>query len=1091
MTHGYYRWPTVSGNQVVFGCEDDLWSVPLSGGLATRLTANLGHISCPQLSPDGKWIAYIGSDEGHQEVYLMPAEGGVPTRLTYFGAPVTRVSGWKPDSSAIICSSSHRQILRRMVELYEIPVDGSEPVCLKYGMSHHIAWNPQGPGAVIGRHTWDPARWKRYRGGTVGVLWLDKDGSGNFEPFAREIDGNLATPLWLGERIYFLSDHEGIGNLYSLNLDGEDLQRHTHHDDFYVRFPHSDGQNIVYQCGGDLYKLSLSGGTISTDAEKIAIDWRSPQVQRNRKFTSPTKYLNAYQLHSESHSLAVVTRGKAYSMPLWGGAVMQHGEREGTRYRVAQYLPDNKRLVLVGDTAGEEQVEVHWLDGSQPAQAVTDLSLGRPEHVMVSPTTNQVAVVNHRRQLLLVDLDSLTTRVLDETPHLHGIGTPAWSPDGQWLAYSCGTAPQTTIIKLCHVETGSIHEATRPVLEDFAPSFDSEGKYLYFISTREFNPAYDEIHFSLGFPYGTRPYLLTLRKDLRSPFEPDAAMLIDKKEPKPEEKAEEKAEDKTEEKSDKPKVKPVEIDLDGLADRILAFPIKDGRYRKVLGLGDRVFYITYPVYGSLDQNWAEGITIRGTLRVYNLKSREEEVFMEGVNSFYLSKDGKSLIVRVDNKVRVLPVGEKPSEKVLGDSKPSKKSGWVDLERIKLGVVPALEWQQMFHDAWRRMRDHFWTENMSEVDWDEVRSRYLPLLDRVASRAEFSDLLWEVQGELATSHAYEMGGDYRREPIYSQGFLGADFAWDADAQGYRITHLVHGDHWDAKRGGPLAKPGINTRVGEVVTAINGLSLNAQFGPEQALLNQAKSDVLVSFGGENARTVQVHALDSDTMGRYRDWVEANRRKVHEESNGQIGYVHIPDMGPFGFAEFHRYYLSECNYPALLVDVRFNGGGHVSQLLLDKLSRKRLGYDLPRWGMPEPYPSYSVMGPMLALTDENAGSDGDIFSHSFKMLKLGPLVGKRTWGGVIGINSQGKLVDGSLTTQPEYSFWFHDVGWNVENYGTDPDIEVEYAPHDYHAGRDPQLQTALDTLKDMLVQTPAEMPDLSKRPSLKRAPLPPRAE
>jgi tricorn protease len=1080
MTHGYYRWPTINGNQIVFGCEDDLWSVSLSGGFATRLSADLGHISCPQLSPDGQWIAYIGSDQGHQEVYIMPAKGGVPTRLTYFGAAVTRVSGWKPDSSAVICSSSHRQILRRMVELFAVPIDGSEPESLKYGMAHHISWQAEGAGTVIGRHTWDPARWKRYRGGTAGVLWLDRTGNGQFEPFLRNINGNLATPLWLGERIWFLSDHEGIGNIYSVNLDGQDLKRHTHHDDFYVRFPHSDGQNLVYQAGGEIWKLSLSGGA----AEKIEIDWRSPQVQRNRKFASPTKYLNAYQLHPQGHSLGLISRGKAFSMPLWAGAPQQHGEREGTRYRVAQYLNDNQRMVLVGDSSGEEQVEVHWIDGSQAPVVVDDLSLGRPEHVQVSPTTNQVAVVNHRRQLLLVDLDSLTTRVLDETDQHQGIGSPAWSPDGRWLAYAYTKAPQTSIIKLCHLETGSLHEATRPVLEDFSPSFDPDGKYLYFISTREFNPSYDEMHFALGFPYGTRPYLLTLRKDLRSPFEPDAEMLIDKKDTQADS-------DKTSENKAEIKVKPVEIDLDGLADRIVAFPVKDGRYRKVLGLPDKVLYITYPVHGSLDQNWSESVKIRGTLRVFNLKTREEEVFMEGVNSFYLSNDSKSLLVRVDNKLRVLSANEKPSEKTLADSKPGKKSGWLDLERIKLSVVPAQEWQQMYHDAWRRMRDHFWSENMSEVDWDEVRQRYLPLLEKVACRSEFSDLLWEVQGELATSHAYEMGGDYRNEPQYSQGFLGADFAWDASAEGYRITHIVHGDHWDAKRGGPLAKPGINARVGDVITAINGEKLSATFSPEQALINQSKSDVLVSFGGDTPRTVQVRALDSDTLARYRDWVEKNRAFVHENSQGQVGYVHIPDMGPFGFAEFHRYYLSECNYPALLVDVRFNGGGHVSQLLLDKLSRKRLGYDLPRWGRPEPFPAYSVLGPMLALTDENAGSDGDIFSHSFKMLKLGPLVGKRTWGGVIGIDSQGKLVDGSLTTQPEYSFWFNDVGWNVENYGTDPDIEVEYAPHDYFAGVDPQLTTALEKLNQMLVANPAEVPDLSKRPSLKRQPLPPIAE
>lgn len=1082
MHQGYYRWPTIHQGQIVFGAEDDLWKVSLSGGAAIRLSANLGQIANPRLSPDGQWIAYTGSDEGHPEVYVMPASGGVPRRLSYFGTSVTRVVGWRPDGQAVICSSSARQPIRRSVELFEVPLNGGEATPLGYGMAHHISYGSGGR-AVIGRHTWDGARWKRYKGGTKGVMWVDPDGQGNFQPLLHDLEGQVSTPIWIDERIFFVADHEGSGNLYSCLPDGSDLKRHTDHEEFYVRFPDHHNGVIVYQCGGDLYAYTIA----TEQSEKIQIEWHSPQVQRSRKFVSASKYLNQYTLDAEGQALGLISRGKAFVMPCFDGAVQQLGERQGVRYRTLHYLSDGQRVALTGDAAGEEAVEVHWLDGSQPPLRIDDLALGRPDYVAVSPCSAMLAVVNHRRQLLVIDLDSHSTRILDESQHgaeHDGIGMPGWSPDGQWLVYSFAGQTNLSHLRLCHVESGSVHDITTPVMHDFSPCFDPEGKYIYFISSREFNPAYDTMQFALGFPYGSRPYLITLQAELRSPFLPDAAMVMegDKKDDKTDSAAAD-----TEAKADKEAPKPVQIDLKGIQQRVVAFPVKDGRYRKIQALPGKVLYTTYPVYGSLDENWAEGSKVRGTLKAFDLKSREEEVLVDGIGSFGLSPKGKKMAVWLDGKLRVLKAGEKPPEKA--DAKPGVKSGWVDLNRVRLQVDPVQEWTQMFHDAWRRMRDHFWTENMSGVDWAEVRQRYAPLLNKVACRSEYADLMWEVQGELGTSHAYEMGGDYRPEPKYSQGHLGADFAWDEAAGGYRISHLVRGDFWDARFGGPLCQPGLNLKEGDLLTAVNGQALSAELTPSAALLNQAKADVLLTFGGDQPRTVQVRALDSDAPARYRDWVEANRRYVHEQSNGQVGYVHIPDMGPHGFAEFHRYYLVECQRPALLVDVRFNGGGHVSQLLLDKLARKRLGYDIPRWGEPEPYPSYAVLGPILALTDENAGSDGDIFSHAFKMLKLGPLVGKRTWGGVIGINGQGRLADGSVTTQPEYSFWFHDVGWGVENYGTDPDIDVDYAPHHYKRGEDPQLDRALAELDALLKANPPQVPDFSHRPNLKRPPLPPR--
>jgi len=446
-----------------------------------------------------------------------------------------------------------------------------------------------------------------------------------------------------------------------------------------------------------------------------------------------------------------------------------------------------------------------------------------------------------------------------------------------------------------------------------------------------------------------------------------------------------------------------------------------------------------------------------------------------------------LIYRSGKNLRVLKVGEKPDNSAGGHT---KKSGWIDLSRVRVAVNPPDAWQQMFREAWRLQRDHFWTKDMSAVDWQLVYERYLKLVDRVASRAEFSDLLWEMQGELGTSHAYELGGDYRPSPRYPQGFLGADFTYDADAEGYRLDHIVQGDSWREKNDSPLHRLGVNVNEGDVLLAIDGQRLSEDASPQQLLVNQAGMEVQLTFANPEAqngdedcqptRTVLVKTLRNEQQARYREWVETNRRRVHEETEGRVGYVHVPDMMPAGYAEFHRYYLAESEREGLIVDVRFNGGGNVSQLLLEKLARRRVSYKKPRYGDLRPYPYHSVLGPLVALTNEFAGSDGDIFCHVFKLMGLGPLIGKRTWGGVIGIWPRHSLVDGSYTTQPEFPSWFEDVGWGVENYGTASDIEVDIKPQDYAKGRAPQLARAIKEIFQLMADNPPTLPDFAPPPS-----------
>jgi tricorn protease len=534
------------------------------------------------------------------------------------------------------------------------------------------------------------------------------------------------------------------------------------------------------------------------------------------------------------------------------------------------------------------------------------------------------------------------------------------------------------------------------------------------------------------------------------------------------------------------------VDLDGIEERVVAIPVPAGRYTAVAGAAGRVFFSSVPVEGSIGDSWrAPSKRPKGRLQAYDFTKQKVEAVSEGVSGFGVSADGKVLAIRSQAKLRVVPVGFK--EESSSPDEVGRETGWVDMNRIRIEVDPGVEWEQMTREAWRLQRDQFWTEDMAGVDWKGVYRRYQPLVARIGSRAEFSDFMWEMQGELGTSHAYELGGDYRRGPQYNVGFLGADLEYSRRSGSWSIARLPSGDSWIPGSASPLAAPGLDVRVGDRIVAVNGVELSARMSPARALTDQAGRPVTVALrrGRRKAHSVVVKTLRTEQPLRYRDWVAANRATVHAATGGRVGYIHIPDMGPVGFGEFHRHLSVEIDRPGLIVDVRFNGGGNVSQLLIQTLLRRRIGYDQTRYGENlVPYPGDSPHGPMAALTNEWAGSDGDIFSHAFKLYGLGPLIGTRTWGGVVGVWPRHSLVDGTITTQPEFSYWFEDVEWGVENYGTDPDIEVVITPQDYREGRDPQLVRGIEEVERIIAASEPAVPNVGRAPS-RKAPRLPRIE
>ncbi len=1077
---GYPRFPTIHGDTIVFTADDDLWQIGASGGRAERLTAGVSEATHARFSPDGTRIAFTGREEGPAEVYVIPADGGPARRLTFEGVQAN-VVGWRPDGSAILFESAARQPSRRMHVLHAVAPNGGEPVALPYGIAHSIAFGPNGA-LVLGRNTNEPATWKRYRGGTAGYLWIDPTGDGTFSRLPGP-GGNVTRPCWVGNRIFFISDHEGIGNVYSCLPSGEDLRRHTNSTEYYARGLSSDGRRLVYHAGGDLFLLDPT----ATEGVRLNVQLAGTRAQLARKFVAPSKFLDSWTPAPQGHAVAITTRGKVYSFGNWEGAVRQHGDTTATRYRLVQWLADGKRVAAIADTGAEPRLAVFSVDGSAPDRVFDDLDVGHVVDHRAAPVGDNVALVNHRNEVLLVDIAAGKMRTIDRSKwgrnesapieSMHEMRGLAWSPDGQWLAYAIAVSPRRTGIKLCRVATGETFQVTEPVLHDIFPAFDPNGKYLYFLSVRDFDPVQDDVLFDFGFPKGMRPFLVTLQRDLLSPFVPVP-------QPPKSEAAEQLEAAKAEQQPATPA--PITIDLDGIASRIVPFPVAEGRYGRVQGTHEGVLFSSFPVEGTRKLDLFGGMVppANGTLDAYHFETHKQERIADGISDFAVTANGKTLLYRAGERLRVLKAGEKPQppEGEAAD-KPSRESGWLDLDRVKVSVEPAAEWRQMLGETWRLQREQYWVADMAGTDWKRVYDCYAPLLERIGSRSELSDLIWELQGELGTSHAYEVGGEYREHPNYTQGHLGVDWRFDPATSRYAIARIVRGDPWDPDATSPLLAPGINVAVGDAVLAVNGQRVTPERGPQQILVNQAGQEVellVQPADGSSPRAVTVRAAGNPHAGRYRDWVEANRRAVHEATGGRVGYLHIPDMMFDGFGEFHRYYLQEFDYEGLIVDVRWNGGGMVSSLVLEKLARPRLGYSFPRYGDPEAYFYESPRGALVAITDENAGSDGDIFSHAFKMLRLGPLVGKRTWGGVIGISPYIPLVDGTMTTQPEFSFWFNDVGWGVENYGTEPTIEVDNPPQAYAAGTDPQLDRAIAEALRLVDARSYATPEPSRRPN-----------
>lgn len=1063
MSNAYLQTPALAGDKLIFVTDDDLWSVSRFGGIARRLTNDEGRSLSPKISTDKTKIAYLANHHGQADLYQIPIQGGMTERITYHG--LTNLGEWI-DNQRIYVGTNHDSMVGKLTHLKEVNTRSKEMVSLPYGPASCLVKNKKKQ--VLGRNIGNPARWKRYRGGTAGTLWVDSSGNHQFKQILKKLKTNLANPLWINDRIFFISDHEGIGNIYSCRDNGTNLKRHTNQDEFYVRSFSYDENLIAYQAGGDLFLLDLKSNT----SHKIDIEVPSSFNQAKPRIEYAEDFLQDFALSEGAHEILINTRGKLMVQAPWGEAPIFLG-REDSRYKFPLFVKDHYLAVEL-DREQEETLVLFDEEQLKRKVIASKQSWGKIYGVTPSPNGDKVALYNNRCELWIVDIPSGRHQLVEQNK-FHFFQKVSWSPCGHYLAFESGIDARRMAIKLYNLNSKKSTIVIPPINRDSSPEFSPCGKYLYFIGIREFHPLHNETHFEYAFPFATRPYAICLAKDTPSPLEQFHNYGDDDDE-------NENAKDK---KGKKKKI--THIDWDGLSNRIVPLPVELGGYTELFAAKDKLLFTKHKNQGISPYSSHRDDSTYASLYCYCFKENKKELYQPKVLAASSSHDFRFLMIFSDDRLRIISTENKPTD---GESN-SKKDGWIDLERSKFRLDPKKEWAEMYREAWILQREHFWTKDMSKVDWQQVYRRYLPILEKVHTRAEFSDLMWEMQGELGTSHCYEMGGDYhRRPPAHQNGYFAASFKTNSRTKKLEITSMAKGNSWIKSERSPLLDPEISLQIGDQIIGINGIEVSTVFELERECEGKAGQKINLEVkrkGAKDNEFLPVVLLNSNADILYRDWVNANRDYVHKKSKGKLGYIHIPDMYIKGYSEFCRQFVSESQYQGLVVDVRFNGGGHISQHILKMLSQKTLGFDQTRYFGNEAYPMYSVNGPMVCLTNELAGSDGDIFSHCFKLMKLGKLIGKRTWGGVVGIWPRITLNDGSMTSQPEFSFWFKDVGWQVENYGTDPDIEVEILPQDWMKNKDTQLDKAIEVCLKDAKRTPPLVPDLNKRPSLKLPKLP----
>jgi tricorn protease len=1060
------RFPATHGNQIVFTYAGDLYTVPATGGVARKLTNDVGFEMFARFSPDGKWIAFTGQYDGNTEVYLMPADGGVPMRLTYTATlarddvsdrmgPNNIVMTWKGNGEIVYRSRQHEWNDWKG-ELFSVPMTGGPSVQLPLPRGGWCSFSPDESQLAYNRIFREFRTWKRYRGGQADDIWI--------YDFATKTTSNITNnaaqdvfPMWSGRKIYFLSDrgeHKRM-NLYVYDLDTRRTSQLTDFTEFDTKFPSLGDNAIVFENGGYIYRHDL----VSGQTRKVSIQIEEDFATGRGGLWDVSKQVTNYEISPDGNRALFGARGDIFTVPAKYGNTRNLTATPGIHERNGLWSPDGRWISYVSDKTGEDEIWIFPQNGKGSAVQLTSGGDTYKYQPVWSPDSKKLLWADKKLRLQYVDIDSKkVTQVAQATAW--EFSNYAWSPDSRWIAYAQPEEKRMTTIQLYGLDSRVTTEVTDGWFTSYAPAFSSDGKYLFFLSNRTFNPTYGQTEWNHIYNDMAGIFLITLAADTKSPFEPKSDEV----------KVREAKAETTEAKPEKDKKTSapanVRVDPQGIQTRIAALPIPGSGYRNLQSVGDKLYYIRN---GSKDE--------KSKLLLYELDKQKETELGE-VNGFEISADGKKMLVGQTDTYAIIDL---PTAKI--DIKDR-----LNLSDLKVTLDRKAEWNQIFHESWRQMRDFVYDPKLHGVDWPAMQTKYEALLPYVNHRADLTYIIGEMIAELNLGHCYVGGGDLPKVERIPLGLLGARLERDAATGAYRIVQILKGQNWDKNVRSPLTDIGVQAREGEYIVAVDGKPTREMTDIYASLVNKVGKQVTLTVSakpkGDGSRDVTIVPTGNELPLYYYNWVQKNIEQVEKATDGKVGYIHIPDMGVAGLNEFAKYYYPQTRKDALIVDVRGNGGGSVSPMIIERLRREIAMITIARNAAIAPEPGGMVVGPKVMLIDEFAASDGDIVAYRFKKYKLGPVVGKRTWGGVVGIRGTMPFLDGGFLNRPEFSRYdVEGKEWIMEGFGVEPDIVVDNDPAREYEGIDEQLNKAIEVIKEELKKHPVVLPPPPPSPNKSR--------
>jgi tricorn protease len=1084
------RFPTLSKSQIVFNYAGDLWTVSRDGGEARRLTAGIGTETLPSFSPDGTMIAFTGEYDGNRDVYVVAATGGVPRRLTYHPADEF-VAGWTPDGKKIVFSSWGSSFMHYEDQLYTVPVDGGLPTALPLPIAEDASFSPDGTHlAYVPHPKWQEA-WKRYHGGQTTPIWVAdlKDSSTVKIPRDNSSDHH---PMWVGDTIYFLSDRNGPVSLFAYNTKTKQVSEALHSDGLDFKTASAGPDAIVIEQFGaikvyDLQTHEARNITIHIDGDIAAVRPHFAKVESKR--------IQNFGLSPTGARAVFEAWGEIFTVPTDKGDIRNLTNSPAVADRDPAWSPDGKSIAYFSDESGEYELCIRDQNGIAP---VRHINLGNPPSFFYSPTwssdSKKIAYTDKRLKLWYVDLDNPVPKLVDTDYYwtfANATTAQTWSPDNKWLAYIRQLPSGLHAVFVYSLEQGKTFQITDGMSDALFPVWDKNGKYLYFTASTNVGLAGSGLDMTSDEHRVTRSvYVAVLSKDEKSPLAPESDEEKPKEEKKPDEdkdKAKDQskdkdtskekkksaegkdqaADDKDKDKNKKDEAVVVKIDIDGVSQRILSLPIPAKNYMNMLGGKSGILFLSE---GPLVVTEDDYPNVSLTIQKFDLSKRKVDKVLEDVNDFAVSFNGEKILYRKGDSWSTASPDDGPGGGGGGTPKPG--FGPLKLDAWEVYVEPRAQWKQIYNETWRIERDFFYDPHFHGLDLEKAKKKYASYLDGMASRDELTYLFQECLGEMTVGHMFVGGGEVNPEPKKVKGgLLGADYSLENNR--YRVAKVYNGENWNPGNQAPLTQPGVNVRAGDYILAVNGRELHASDNVYSFFENTAGKQVVLKVGsnpdGKDSREVTVVPVDSEENLRHLAWIESNRRRVDEATGGRVAYVHVPNTAGGGYTSFNRYYFSQVGKEAAIIDERFNEGGQLADYIIEYLKRPLLSKVVTRDGHDWSSPWEAIYGPKVMMINEMSGSGGDALPWYFRKNAIGPLIGKRTWGGLVGIGGYPELIDGGSVTAPRAAIYGLDGDWEVENQGVGPDVEVDLEPAAWRQGRDSQLEKAIEVVMQQLKQHP----------------------